>query len=86
MMMMMTLMVVLIGTSSDDNDDDDEDDDIVVDDGDDGDVNLGCVSLLKSKTRSKIRSLGFFVEKRNDVSKRGLFFLHFHFDGIREKE
>ena len=30
--------------------------------------------------------LGFLVEKRNDVSKKGSFFIHFHVDGIAEKE
>ena len=34
----------------------------------------------------KSGSLGFFFEKRNDVSKKGLFFIHFHRNGIPEKE
>ena len=51
------------------------------------------ISLIQSEIRSKLKSgsLGFFVEKRNDVLKKGLFFTLISIatthsiDGIPEK-
>ena len=41
-------------------------------------VNLQSVSLLKSKISKKSGSLGFYVEKRNVLSKNRPFSIHFH--------
>ena len=75
MMMMMLKSDGGVGAS----DDDDDDDDVVVDDGDDddsdddgGDVDLGCVSLLKSKIMQikNPDNLGFSLRKETIYPKR----------------
>ena len=45
---------------------------------------LGCVSLLKSKIRSKIWMIRIFLEKRHGIKKRD-YFSH-NIEGILEKK
>ena len=40
-------------------------------------VETSRVSILKSEIGSKVRFIRISVKKRNDVSKKGLFFIHF---------